>query len=91
MGISKDDGVIAALIERFTTQRLPRLLKLKEQVERGEKLGDLDITFLEEVFADAGQNLSLGARHPEYKELESKILSLYHDITTQALKNEQAS
>ena len=88
---SKDDGVIAVLVERFNKQRLPRILRLKEKVDSGEKLADMDIVFLEEVFKDAGKVGQLSDRHPEYHELMAKIIRLYHDITEQALKNEHGS
>jgi ATP-dependent helicase/DNAse subunit B len=89
MNTSKDEGVIAVLIERFNKERLPRMLRLKEKVDSGEKLGDMDINFIQEVFKDANHVLPLGDRHPEYQNLIAKVIRLYHEITEQALKNEQ--
>ncbi len=89
MNTSKDEGVIAVLIERFNKERLPRMLRLKEKVDSGEKLGDMDINFIKEVFKDANHVLPLGDRHPEYQNLIAKVIRLYHEITEQALKNEQ--
>lgn len=89
MNTSKDEGVIAVLIERFNKERLPRMLRLKEKVDSGEKLGDMDISFIQEVFKDANHVLPLGDRHPEYQNLIAKVIRLYHEITEQALKNEQ--
>ena len=89
MNSSKDDGVIAVLVKRFNEQRLPRVLRLKEKVDGGEKLDDHDIRFLEEVFKDANHVLPLGDRHPEYQDLMAKVIRLYREITEQALKNEQ--
>jgi ATP-dependent helicase/DNAse subunit B len=89
MDTSKDEGVIAVLIERFNKERLPRMLRLKEKVDSGEKLGDMDISFIQEVFKDANHVLPLGDRHPEYQDLIAKVIRLYHEITEQALKNEQ--
>ena len=87
---SKDDYVIVTLLERFRKQRLPRVLSLKEKVGNGEKLNDFDIAFLEEVFKDASEVIPIADRHPEYHELMAKVIRLYHDITEQALKNEQS-
>jgi len=89
MKSSNDDGVIAVLLERFNKQRLPRILKLKEKIDGGEKLGDLDIAFLEEVLKDANQVIPLSDRHPEYQELMAKVIRLYHEITARALENEK--
>lgn len=88
---SKDAGVIAVLMERLEKQRLPRALDLKEKVDAGEVLADLDITFLEEVFADASKVGPLVDRHPEYHELATRLISLYKDITAKALENQKSA
>lgn len=85
----RDVGVIAVLIEQFSNQRLPRALSLKEKVERGERLDDGDIGFLERVFADAHQVKRLADRHPEYQLLYARVTHLYHEITEMALENEK--
>ena len=78
---SKDDGVIAALLERFKNQRLPRILQLKEKVDSGEKLNDFDMSFLEEVLKGAHEIVPIADRHPEYQDLMAKAIRLHHDIT----------
>ena len=92
MSDSKSDlGVITVLAKRMETQRLPRALHLKEKVDRGELLDDLDIAFLEEVFADSNNMRTLIARHPEFQDLAARIMHLYKEITDRALANEKAS
>jgi len=86
---STDGGVISALVERFEKHRLPRVLEMKERVDQGEKLTDLDIAFLKEVFADAGNIKPYIDRHPEYEAVVAQALGLYHDITEKALENEK--
>jgi hypothetical protein len=84
-----DSGVIVTLLERFEKQRLPRALALKEQVDSGERLSQVDIDFLKMVFEDAKQIQPLLSRHPEYEQLVAQAIHLYHEITEKALKNEQ--
>ena len=50
---------------RFETQRLPRALDLQKKAERGERLNDLDIAFLEEMFGDTARVKPMLDQHPE--------------------------
>ncbi|MCU0808923.1 MAG: hypothetical protein MUC53_13680 [Candidatus Contendobacter sp.] len=86
----QDAGVLAVLIERLESQRLPRALALKEKVDQGGRLDDFDIAFLEEVFSDSQEVQPLMERHPEHQGIAAKMMALYHDITEKALANEQA-
>jgi hypothetical protein len=88
---SNDEGIIEVLLDRFETQRLPRILRLKEKVDGGEAMSDMDIAFLDQVLQDAKHIKSVADNHPEYQNLVVKAISLYQDITEQALNNEQNS
>ncbi len=88
---SHDLGIIIVLLERFQKQRLPRILKIKEKVDNGQCLEELDIEFLKVLFADAKSNLPLLHRHTEYDYLAGKITFLYHEITEKALQNQNAN
>jgi hypothetical protein len=85
-----DAGVIAVLIQRLESQRLPKLLEIKALVDQGARLSDHDLHFLQEVLSDAKQVAPMVANHPELGVLASKLTTLYREITETALANEKA-
>ncbi len=86
---SKDAGTIQTLLDRLNKQRLPRVLELKDKVDRGERLSDPDRRFLKLVVEDAGSAQKLADRHPEFQPLVARLIGLYNAITSKALVNEQ--
>lgn len=88
---SKEEGIVQALVDRFVNLRLPAVLELKEKVDTGEILNDIDIDYLEQVIRDAEANKALVDRHPEWQEISARVISLYKEITSKALENEKNS
>lgn len=84
-----DSGIVQVLLQHLTHQQLPRAIELKERVDRGERLGDADIGFLEQLFAEADSARTIMARHPELNHLAQQLCGLYHEITGVALENER--
>jgi hypothetical protein len=84
-------GVVTALLKRLEKKRLPRLLPLKEKVNRGEVLSDADLSFLTDASADARRIEPLMDKEPQYQSLLVTLVGLYEDITCKALENEQGS
>lgn len=87
----REAGVVAVVLQRLATQRLPRALALKEKVDRGGLLDDYDITFLSSVLEEAGSLKTLAEQHPEHLELVARFFELYAHITRKGLENQQGS
>lgn len=85
----QDTGLITVLVERLEKQRLPLALRLKDKVDRGERLEDLELRHLQEMLSDATHVAPMLERHPEYKDLAARVLHLYREITDKALENEK--
>ena len=85
---NNDAALIQVLVERLEKRRLPIVLELKEKVDRGDVLNDLDIAFLEKVIGDLEQIKPWIDKHPEWQDLAGRMAGLYNDITTKALENE---
>lgn len=88
--VSKETGVLVALARRMVDERLPKALALKERVERGEVLNDLDLAFLEQVVQDTRKIRPIIDSNPRAQEVAGRMLQLYREITQKALENEQA-
>ena len=87
----EQEGVLKAVMERFEKQRLPRVLSIKEKVDQGGRLDDLDIAFLETVFSDTKDYKHFVDQHPEFQELYTRVVHLYEQLTEKALENEKMS
>lgn len=89
--VSKDDGIIVALLNRFEKFELPQALDIKAKVDRGEKLSDYDIAHLDSVLMDSEKIKRLVDARPDLQELYTRAVDLYQEITKKALENEQDS
>ncbi len=89
MNDTADEAIIETLLDRFVNQRLPRVISIKEKVDRGDILNELDIQFLEEIFKSSNKVRELVDRHPEYETLAAKSISLYSELMDKALENEK--
>lgn len=85
----KDRGIIHVLLNRLNEFRMPRLLKLKEQVDRGEPLSALDLEFLKRALSEGGEARRLAMRHPEYQPIVDQMARLYNEVLTKGAENER--
>jgi len=86
----REIGTIHVLLERLAKERIPRLLEIKHYVDEGECLQDLDIEYLEQSLKDANANRQHYVSFPEYVDIASNVVRLYHEITERALENEKS-
>ena len=84
----KQDGMMVTLMQRFKTQRLPRILEIKQHVDSGSRLSEYDRIFLEEAMHDAQQNIRHVEEIPECQHLFIQLAHLYKQIMEKALDNE---
>ena len=85
----QQNGMMVTLMERFKTQRLPRIMEIKEQVDQGNRLGEYDRLFLEEVIKDAQRNIRYVEEIPEFQHMFIQLAHLYKQIMDKAVENEQ--
>jgi hypothetical protein len=84
-----DTGIIQAILECFQKQRLPRVMEIKQKLDRGETLNEFDIEYLSEAIHDNCGFIPYLGRHPEYESLVSRVIHYYKAITDEALSNEK--
>ena len=85
----RDKGVAQVLLMRLENERLPYALKLKDRVDRGERLSDFDTQFLKRVMQEGREARILAAKLPQYQEVVTRMADLYQEITRKGLENEQ--
>lgn len=81
-------GIIGVFIKHLEVDAIPRALAIKKRIDNSESLNQLDMLFFEEEISYASSIMHLIEKHPEYQDLVTKIIHLYHEVTEQSLKNE---
>lgn len=83
-----DQELLRALLEQHEKHTMPRMMDIKYKLEAGEKLNDVELNFLHDVFADIQRIEPLIHRHPEYQVLFSRTVDLCKEISVRAADNE---
>jgi hypothetical protein len=85
----RDAGVLLTLVDRFKKQRYPKLIELKEKVDAGRELEDVELNFLHKVLDDAQKTIGSTTGHQEIHDFCASVINLYSHITQKALENEK--
>jgi hypothetical protein len=88
--VSKETGILAVLAKRMVEERLPKALELKERIDKGGLLNDLDLNFLEQVVKDAAAIKPLLKDNQRLIDVAASMTRLYKEISDKALENEKA-
>jgi len=88
--VTKEAGTLAVLAKRMVEERLPKALALKERVDKGGLLDDLDLNFLEQVVKDGQAIKPLLKNDKRMQDVAASMLRLYKEISDKALENEKA-
>ena len=81
-------GIIQSLVQEFEQHRLPRLFRIKDKLDRGEAINDVDFEYLCREVKDAGLAMHMTVNYPELQEFCLSMSHLYKEICDEALDNE---
>ncbi len=84
----QDTLIIAAALRRLNEFRLPRAISLKEKVDSGDVLNDIDLNFLRRALDDAREMSPILERNPEYLELRDKAVGLCKQVLDKNAENQ---
>lgn len=82
-------GIILVAIERLEKQHLPWIIDIKNQLDQGNPINDIDMDYLSNAIHDAQLILPYIDRHPEYEPLIAKVMHYYKIIIDEAVSNER--
>ena len=82
-------GIIQSLVQDIERHRLPRLFRIKDKLDRGEVISDIDFEYLCKEIRDAGLAMHMTVNYPELQELCLSMSHFYKELCDEALDNEQ--
>lgn len=84
-------GPLVMAVYRLHRFRLPRVMAMKDALDRGELLDEWSIMYLERVLEDAQEVISMVEKFPEYHDLYSRLAHFYRQVSDKALANAKQS
>ena len=82
-------GILQSLMQEFEQHRLPRLLRLKDKVDSGEAINEVDFEFLCKEIKDACMTKHLTVNYPELEEFCLQVGHLFKELCDEAVENEK--
>jgi len=82
-------GIIQSLVQEFEQHRLPKLFRIKDKLDRGEVISDVDFERLCKEIRDAGLAMHMTVHYPELQEFCLLMSHFYKELCDEALVNEQ--
>jgi len=82
-------GILQSLMQEFEQHRLPRLLRLKDKVDSGEAINEVDFEFLCKEIKDACMTKHLTVNYPELEEFCLQVGHLFKELCDEAVENER--
>lgn len=88
MNRSVEEGTLTVLLLDFVRHHLPRVLGIRDRVEKGDALEEWDIEFLKGATQSARRLKPIIDHHGDYQPLYAGVVHLYQEIASRALENQ---
>jgi len=91
MAENNEQETLAVMLKNFSDHNFKRLLGIKESVDNGNPLTELEIQYLEGMNERAQRARTLVSKHDDYQQLFSKVVNIYSAVVNKAMENEKKS
>ncbi|MDF2181691.1 hypothetical protein [Neptuniibacter sp. CAU 1671] len=81
-------GSAAVIVLHFEEKLLPKAFDLRDRLDQGERLNDVDIAFLNQLLGQVHNLQTLAHSEPKIQRFAAGVVSLYHELTRAALINQ---
>lgn len=85
---TKQQGITTAVLERFQSEGLPRLMAIKDSLDQGGTISERDIDFLNEVLKRLVKDRYGVEQHPEWQSFYAQLVGFCSEIIARGVENE---